>query len=314
MCQRKIRIGTGRRGTLSSKLAGNIDQFGRTQFRAMIFGSILSRQGGGWLLRTLYVRKAVVERFWRTKDTRPFPPLTLFDFARAHDAIDASRVLEKESDTWRISDDRVIGGFSSGSAVLFTSPADYRRYASGVVQPADAEADQQTNEAEEVEEEERGFVPFLRWKGSIDTTLGLQSKSDRSGFASLRSPRFAFNGANLKGMYAALELTCRSDGRVYTVNLSLVTLSPYNIYQARIQTQEKPDGPFERFVVPFDQFTLMGSNRGSVPLEDDDVKIESVGITLMDGKDGDFSFDLARIRAVNYTGNLIVYEGPSEED
>jgi hypothetical protein len=36
--------------------------------------------------------------------------------------------------------------------------------------------------------------------------------------------------------------------------------------------------------------------------------LDSIGFTLMDGKDGDFQLDLARIRAVNYIGDEILGE------
>jgi hypothetical protein len=45
---------------------------------------------------------------------------------------------------------------------------------------------------------------------------------------------------------------------------------------------------------------------------DGSVNIESIGFTLMDGKDGDFCFDLVSLRAVNIMGGEVV--GTKEED
>jgi len=200
---------------------------------------------------------------WVTPDGEHCPPVTLFDFNRHDDRVDK----------WKVSDDGVIGGFSTCSAEIF-------------------------------DEEKENGVPFLRWSGTLDTTVGLQSKAQRSGFAALRSPEFAFLGANLRGFYEALEITCRSDGRLYTVNLKVVSSIPNDIYQGRIQSSQEvraADTHFETFVLPFSQLSLtsMGRERALNRALDSDVSIESVGIALMDGHDGDFQFDLVRIRAVN---------------
>jgi hypothetical protein len=242
--------------------------------------------------------------------------LTLFDFSRHDDAVDASRVGEYDTDAWRISDDRVIGGFSKAQAVLLRTPDDVVRH--------DAEGEDIIDSKDETilhtatADAEDDFVPFLRWQGTLDTTVGLQSMAQRSGFAALRSPEFPFSGANLQGLYNALEVTCRTDGRKYTFNLKVSTSIPNDIYQGQIQSRSKPsvsdDGsvlPFERFVLPFSHLSLTSRGREREVFRelDDNVCIESVGLALMDGENGDFQFDLARIRAVNVHEEYGVFEG-----
>jgi hypothetical protein len=283
---------------------------------------LFPRQGGGWARRYLWFRRDLLQRSWQTKDRYPCSPITLFDFKREHDAADAARVLEKELDTWRISDDRVIGGFSEGSAVLLRSQEDYDRHVSG--QPLTLDEEREPNNVDslsaDAEEEGSGadpnFTPFLRWNGQIDTTVGLQSSAQRSGFAALRSPEFPFNGANLQGLYNALELTCRSDGRIYTLNLKVASSIPNDMYQGKIQASPPSrDAPFERFILPFAslQLTSMGREREVSRILDDNISIESLGVALMDSQDGGFQFDLARIRAVNVQEEYGVFEGPPEE-
>lgn len=226
-----------------------------------------------------------------SKDMNPYLPITLYDFSREDDAVDAERIQEKDQDAWRISDDRVIGGFSQSSATLIRSDNNNN-------------AEKNKNETKD----NNHFLPFIRWSGTIDTTIGLTSNVQRSGFAALRSPQFPMDGANLKGMYDALELTCRSDGRLYTVNLKVSTAFPDDIYQGYLKDSNATfdsDGnlssPFDTLVLPFEDFTLskMGGTREVSRELDDKICIESVGVALMDGEDGDFQFDLARIRVVN---------------
>ena len=74
-----------------------------------------------------------------------------------------------------------------------------------------------------------------------------------------------------------------------------------------------PDG-FMRFILPFKDFVL--TSRGRMRTQQrklDNVFLESIGFTLMDGKDGDFCFDLVSIRAVNVLEGDIVGSLEDEE-
>lgn len=69
-----------------------------------------------------------------------------------------------------------------------------------------------------------------------------------------------------------------------------------------------------RFILPFKDFML--TSRGRMRTQQralDNVFLESIGFTLMDGKDGDFCFDLISIRAVNVLEGDIVGSLEDEE-
>lgn len=219
-----------------------------------------------------------MQNMFVTPDRYPCTPLDLFNFAdNTHDAFDAQNVTSKDNDGWRISDDKVIGGFSESKATFITP---------------------QTSESFS-----QDFESFLRWEGKIDTTVGLQSSAQRSGFAALRSPTFPFDGANLRGLYSALEIFCRSrTDRVFRVNLRVATPIPDDIYQVQIAPKALSGSQFDRIVVPFSEFrvTSRGREREIDRILDGNICIENIGISLMDGKDGDFQFDLAKIRCVNF--------------
>ncbi|KAL7479545.1 hypothetical protein ACHAW6_005274 [Cyclotella cf. meneghiniana] len=69
-----------------------------------------------------------------------------------------------------------------------------------------------------------------------------------------------------------------------------------------------PPSGFQRLILPFKEFTLTSRGRARHEQRDLDgaVSIESIGFTLMDGKDGDFTFDLVSVRAVNVLEGEIV--------
>jgi hypothetical protein len=296
----------------------------------MVLRWILPRNGGGWARRYLRYRQDL----WRTSmegDSFPCTPLTLFDFGRHDDAVDASQIQEKQSDGWRVSDDRVIGGFSEASATMIRTKADYRRYLAGEdampisdeqIPEPNGEHAENADDDSKTETSTNEFTPFIRWEGSLDTTIGLRSDVQRSGFTALRSPEFPFDGASLQGLYNALEITCRTDGRMYTVNLKVSSFIPDDVFQGHIRMppadvdkEVNDDGLyFDKLVLPFTDFrlTAYGRERECSRELDDNITIKSIGVTLMDGQDGDFAFDLARIRAVN-THKGAVFEGPPTE-
>jgi hypothetical protein len=300
-----------------------------TSRETMVLQWIFPRNGGGWARRYLRYRQDIF-RTSMEGDFFPCTPLTLFDFGRHDDAVDASQIQEKKSDGWRVSDDRVIGGFSEASATMIRTKDDYRRYLNGeTIASMSAEQNPETD-AEHTEDDDSktessgsDFTPFIRWEGSLDTTIGLRSDVQRSGFTAIRSPEFPFDGASLQGLYNALEITCRSDSRLYTVNLKVSSFIPDDVFQGHIRMsptdpdmeEEEEDGlKFDKFVLPFTDFrlTAYGRERELSRELDDKIKIQSIGLTLMDGQDGDFIFDLARIRAVNMHEGA-VFEGPPPE-
>jgi hypothetical protein len=87
---------------------------------------------------------------------------------------------------------------------------------------------------EEEEEDDNDFVPFVRWKGTIDTRVDETSDVQRSGFCAIRSPEFPFGGADLGGRYNGMEFMVCSDGRPYSVNLKVESFIPEDLFQCFI--------------------------------------------------------------------------------
>lgn len=342
----------------------------------MIFGALFSRNtinGGGSFRRWMKFQRIMNKKRWTELDREPNGPITLFDFAYLDDAIDAANVDEsKRKDGWRISDDSVIGGYSSATFQLIRTKDDYQRVMRGespislldqlkenggkliedipptsATSSSEEKVDEKENNEESSDEsnesttdnkkgeEAQGdddneediienndnndeFIPFIRWKGTIDTrvnddetTMMKNENIQRSGFCAIRSPEFPFGGANLGGRYDGIEIMCRSDGRPYSVNLLVETFIPDDMYQCFISipptiepnsyTCPNTGGRFDRVILLFRHFIVTSGGKMRARQRDLDtlIKLQSIGFTIMDGRDGDFQFDLARIRAVN---------------
>lgn len=250
-------------------------------------------------------------------------PLTLFDFKNVDDAADAKAVdYGSTKGGWRLSDDEVIGGYSRGALKLVGdfNNDDYNDDYNGENTDDDTDDDTDTDstESENLQQTQQQQQPFIRWAGNIDTTIGPKSRAKRSGFCAIRCPEFPM-GVPLGNRYNALEINCRTDGRVYTVNLKVSSYFPDDLYQALITVDEtktssnnkdkdEDKNEFLTLVLPFADFLLTsgGLVRENQRSLDGGIHMEHLGFTIMDGKDGPFEFDLARIRAINYHEGVIV--------
>jgi hypothetical protein len=284
----------------------------------MIFKNFFPPRHGGKMNRWLRFQQAMNKRRWFDFDRERNGPIALFDFSNLHDAVDAALVDETSNKGgWRISDDSVIGGLSKATFELIRTGEDYKRIMRGET-PLSLLDQIKNSEPPTPEEEPNDFIPFVRWEGTIDTTVDEKSDVQRSGFCAIRSPEFPFAGADLGGRYNGLEIMCRSDGRPYSLNLKVETFIPDDIFQCFINVPStiepgseicpETGGRFDRVVLLFQHFivTAGGRMRAQQRELDTSIKVQSIGLTLMDGVDGDFQFDLARIRAVNYDESGVI--------
>jgi hypothetical protein len=234
----------------------------------MLYRMFFPTGGGGWFRRYTNFQQQLMKQLWDTPDVYPLGPLTLFDFGRSDDAADVlttgkSYSRARQQDAWRLSDDRVIGGYSESLAHLLRPSDAETEEDDDTVSSEDGASDTVLAAENESAEENNEILlpsaarPHLRWYGEIDTAVGLESTVQRSGFAALRSPLFAMGGANLKGAYTALEVTCRSDGRVYTINLQVSTSLPSDLFQGQIDVPASSDGKWDRLYLPFSEFGFL---------------------------------------------------------
>jgi len=166
----------------------------------MVRQLILPKEGGGPWRRFAGIWGKLYRDKWN--DSRPFRgPVPLFDLRRSDDAADVREISRQTRirglyPGWRVSDDSVIGGFSSSKI--------------------------------ELKEPDSG-PPYVRWRGNLSTKVDHQSNLarnvTRSGFASVMTPEIPLS-APLENRYQALEICCRTDGRTYAVNLHCETYFP----------------------------------------------------------------------------------------
>ena len=286
--------------------------------------------------RWLRFQQAMNKKRWTELDRERNGPITLFDFSTYYDAADAASVEEHSENkaVWRTTNDSIIGGYSRAKMNLVRTSDDCQKILKGLelthqisqwdqIQNEDNEDDTEDDNESSLShqgDDHNNFVPFIRWKGAIDTRVNKEKKVQRSGFCTIFSPEFPVGGVDLGGRYNGIEIMCRSDGRPYSLNLNVESFIADDLFQCFInipptiqpgsQICPKTGGKFDRVVFLFQHFvaTAGGRLRARQRVLDNSIKIQSIGITLMDGADGDFEFDLSRIRAVNYDETGVIGE------
>lgn len=289
------------------------------------------------------LQQSMNRKRWFELDIEKNGPLSLWDFRFPEDA----QTIGNDKDPagkWRLLDDSVIGGYSTANVHLIQSPQQLQRFQSGkesdstevVSEPTTVDSINIVDDAVATDDDTKdgslkpSFVPFVRWQGTLDTRVNKERREkqniQRSGFCSIVSPEFPV--MDLGGRYNGLEIMCRTDGRPYSFNLKVESYIPDDLYQCFINVPATPslrqaengdddadnyystEESFDRVVLLFQHFvvTAGGKMRATQRELDNRIKIQSIGLTLMDGVDGPFCFDLARIRAVNYDASGVIGE------
>eukprot|EP01082_Thalassiosira_pseudonana_P002803 g2673.t1 g2673 contig12:585405-586623(-) len=273
----------------------------------MVRQLLFPKEGGGFLRRFIGIRLRLYKDAW--SDDRPLRgPMSLFDFRQRDDAADLrSSIHAKRRGVfpgWRVSDDSVIGGFS-------TSKMEF-------IDESQAIEDDRTREGS------TSATVILRWRFAVvltgehtlsiymlrqcflrtctkDLSLGVE------GGSTIR-PRPIANEDS-----TAAASTSEKASEIKTVpdepSQSLDVRDYLKSRQNRVASIDPSLNPksgfppvgFQRLILPFRDFALTSRGRMRQTQRDLDgaVNIESIGFTLMDGKDGDFTFDLVSLRAVN---------------
>mmetsp|Transcript_15857 Transcript_15857/g.24675 ORF Transcript_15857/g.24675 Transcript_15857/m.24675 type:complete len:157 (-) Transcript_15857:1284-1754(-) len=128
---------------------------------------------------------------------------------------------------------------------------------------------------------------------------GKKVTSAKGGFAAFSSKSATFEKDIDE--FNALILRIKTDGRLYFLNLRTEALGHGDVYQAPI---EAPAGHWADVKVPITQFVL--TSRGLINLSEARMnwrKVTSVGISIMDGNDGAFEFEIDSIR-LSYDENI----------
>jgi len=127
-----------------------------------------------------------------------------------------------------------------------------------------------------------------------NTSLHKSGKLLRSGFCAVRSPKWK-DAVELYD-FEGLEISLRTDGRKYTLNIEPDAFMPNELYQGFLTTEP---GKWSTVQLPFNRLLCtIGGYPKHNQQQVDKLKILSVGIAISDGIEGAFGMDIEYIKAI----------------
>lgn len=154
-----------------------------------------------------------------------------------------------------------------------------------------------------------GGVSKGGFKRSDQETLlfsGELSLANNGGFASIRMIPSDLKLAGTSG----IVIKARGDGRTYWVDLRLSNQPAASSYRAYLETTA---GEWKETQIPYQEFKLQAFGQDLPSKEINPESINSVGFTIADKKEGEFSLEIASVKAVGNkdsgkekTGNNLV--------
>ncbi|CAO3614159.1 unnamed protein product [Cunninghamella echinulata] len=172
---------------------------------------------------------------------------------------------KKDLDLWAIGSDKDIGGFSE--ATLEITPQNTGRFF-----------------------------------GNLSLELPVNPEIQQSGYAAIRSkaqPSSVFGTPCWDtSLFRYLALRVRGDNRKYFVNIQTDGVIQTDLYQHRLFL--RTPGEWETVMIPFRDFIL--TNNGMIQEQQIEMfreKVKTVGLSIMDRKEGPFSIEIEWIKSMN---------------
>ncbi|KAI8338257.1 NADH:ubiquinone oxidoreductase intermediate-associated protein 30 [Chlamydoabsidia padenii] len=141
-----------------------------------------------------------------------------------------------------------------------------------------------------------------RFHGHLSLDLPANPEIQQSGYAAIRSKARASSMFGTPcwdtSLFRYLALRVRGDDRKYFVNIQTDGVIQTDLYQHRLFL--RTPGEWETVMIPFRDFIL--TNNGMIQEQQIEMfreKVKTVGISLMDKKNGPFSIEIEKISAMN---------------
>ncbi|KAI8092962.1 complex I intermediate-associated protein 30-domain-containing protein [Halteromyces radiatus] len=141
-----------------------------------------------------------------------------------------------------------------------------------------------------------------RFYGYLSLDLPVNPEIQQSGYAAIRSKARASSMFGTPcwdtSLFRYLALRVKGDDRKYFVNIQTDGVIQTDLYQHRLFL--KTPGQWETVMIPFRDFIL--TNNGMIQEQQIEMyreKVKTIGISLMDKKEGPFSIEIESISAQN---------------